>query len=228
MTIGIEILRRWATATPTAVSPRKNPVLVVIVVLPRAEGVLGAVAIESAPIATEFAAVAEAPGPSAVASEPVATLRSPNALPPFAASAKAPIAPEPPAVQPVPTHQELSPVAWLFAPIAMAPDLVADDRKPIAMDFSPVAELPAPTAMALLEARLWVPSAVPAGSALLLAPRAVPNELAKLWLPTAVLSLNAKLWAPTAVRGCRSVDADSRAVERRRNRPAAARQLVVA
>src|SRR5712692_1494549 len=42
MTIGIEILRRWATATPTAVSPRKNPVLVVIVVLPRAEGVMGA------------------------------------------------------------------------------------------------------------------------------------------------------------------------------------------
>src|SRR5262245_31499751 len=89
-------------------------------------------------MAVEFAKVAEAPGPMAVALRPVAVAPSPKAAPPFAALAAAPTATEPVATAPLPIAMELTPVLWL-APMAIAPFPLATAFVPMAVAFSPLA-----------------------------------------------------------------------------------------
>src|SRR5262245_36284634 len=81
-------------------------------------------------MAVEFAKVAEAPVPMAVALRPVAVAPSPKAAPPFAALAAAPTATEPVATAPLPIAMELTPLATAFVPTAVA-------FAPLAWAFTP-------------------------------------------------------------------------------------------
>jgi hypothetical protein len=113
-----------------------------------------------APMALEFAKVAEAPGPTAVALRPVAVAPSPKAAPPFAALAAAPTATEPVATAPLPIAMELTPVLWL-APMAIAPFALATALAPSAVAPLPLPILFAPSAVARVPLALaFVPTAV--------------------------------------------------------------------
>ena len=109
--------------------------------------VLGALATEPEPRATEFDAVADAPVPNAAELVPLATVLSPNAAPPFDANAPEPTATEPVAIALVPMAIEFTPVAWLERPIAIAPVCVACALSPSAVEDAPLAIVRRPSAV---------------------------------------------------------------------------------
>jgi hypothetical protein len=109
------------------------------------------------PTAAEFATVALAELPIAVADETFATHvgqvvleKSPNAAPPFEAEAPLPTAIEPVATAPVPMASALTPVACAPVPWAIAFIIVACAPLPMAMAFAATANAASPAPPELL------------------------------------------------------------------------------